>query len=158
MKSFKFILVILALVMTISLGLAGCGNDTTPATVTTTTTTTQPSTTTTKTTATTVTTSVSGSGTITEAGSTTVQPVAEAIALAFMASHPDIDVIIQGGGSSTGVKSASEGTVDIGAASREVKDSEKGRNPVSRISISSSAPAISTVCRWLQTGRQPRYY
>ena len=63
-------------------------------------------------------------GTITEAGSTTVQPVAEEIAIAFMSAYPDITVTIQGGGSSTGVKSVSEGTVDIGAASRELKESE----------------------------------
>ncbi len=68
----------------------------------------------------------SGQGEITEAGSTTVQPVAESLAAAFMAKYPDINVVIQGGGSSTGVKSAAEGTVDIGAASRELKDSEVG--------------------------------
>lgn len=66
------------------------------------------------------------SGTITEAGSTTVQPVAESLAAAFMEMHPEVEVIIQGGGSSTGVKSAAEGTVDIGAASRELKSSEVG--------------------------------
>jgi len=43
-----------------------------------------------------------------------------------MAKYPDINVVIQGGGSSTGVKSAAEGTVDIGAASRELKESEIG--------------------------------
>ena len=43
-----------------------------------------------------------------------------------MAKYPDIKVVIQGGGSSTGVKSAAEGTVDIGAASRELKSSEIG--------------------------------
>jgi len=65
-------------------------------------------------------------GTITEAGSTTVQPVAESIAAAFMTKYPEINVVIQGGGSSTGVKAAAEGTVDIGAASRELKSSEIG--------------------------------
>jgi phosphate transport system substrate-binding protein len=66
------------------------------------------------------------SGEITEAGSTTVQPVAESLAAAFMAKYPDVNVVIQGGGSSVGVKSAAEGTVDIGAASRELKSSEVG--------------------------------
>ncbi len=66
------------------------------------------------------------SGEITEAGSTTVQPVAESLAAAFMAKYPDVNVVIQGGGSSTGVKSAAEGTVDIGAASRELKPNEEG--------------------------------
>jgi phosphate transport system substrate-binding protein len=61
---------------------------------------------------------------ITEAGSTTVQPLAEKCAQTFMSQNPDISITIQGGGSSVGVKSADEGTVDIGAASRELKDSE----------------------------------
>jgi phosphate transport system substrate-binding protein len=62
--------------------------------------------------------------TITEAGSTTVQPLAEKCAQVFMSENPDVSITIQGGGSSVGVKSADEGTVDIGAASRELKDSE----------------------------------
>jgi phosphate transport system substrate-binding protein len=64
------------------------------------------------------------SGTITEAGSTTVQPLAEKLASAFTEMHPKVMVTVQGGGSSVGVKSADDGTVDIGAASRELKSSE----------------------------------
>jgi len=64
------------------------------------------------------------SGTITEAGSTTVQPVAEKLAAAFKDKNPDVTITIQGGGSSVGVKSAADGTVDIGAASRELKSDE----------------------------------
>jgi phosphate transport system substrate-binding protein len=63
-------------------------------------------------------------GTITEAGSTSVQPLAEVLAEAYMADNPDVTIVIQGGGSSTGVKSAADRTVDIGAASRELKPSE----------------------------------
>ncbi|MEA3339753.1 MAG: substrate-binding domain-containing protein, partial [Chloroflexota bacterium] len=58
------------------------------------------------------------------AGSTTVQPLAEKLAEAFMAQNPDLVIEIQGGGSSVGVTSAGEGTVDVGNASRDVKDSE----------------------------------
>ena len=65
-----------------------------------------------------------GKARITEAGSTTVQPLAEKLAEAFMEDNPDVEVIIQAGGSSTGVKSCNEGTVDIGAASRELKPEE----------------------------------
>lgn len=64
------------------------------------------------------------SGTITESGSTTVQPLAEKLALAFSVLNPDIKVIIQGGGSSVGIKAVNDGTVDIGAASRELNDSD----------------------------------
>jgi phosphate transport system substrate-binding protein len=63
-------------------------------------------------------------GAIGLAGSTTVQPVAEKLGTAFKAANPDVQIDVQGGGSSVGVKSAGEGTVDIGMASREVKDSE----------------------------------
>lgn len=63
-------------------------------------------------------------GEITEAGSTTVQPLAEKLAEAFQAQNPQLEITIQGGGSSVGVKSAGEGTVDVGAASREIKESE----------------------------------
>lgn len=62
--------------------------------------------------------------TITEAGSTTVQPLAEKLAEAFKAENPDVNITIQGGGSSVGVKSCNDGTVDIGAASRELKPGE----------------------------------
>jgi phosphate transport system substrate-binding protein len=68
-------------------------------------------------------------GTISLAGSTTVQPVAEKLGEAFMAKNPDVQIDVQGGGSSVGVKSAGEGTVDIGMASREIKDSEKTEFP-----------------------------
>jgi len=64
------------------------------------------------------------SGQIQIAGSTTVQPLVEVLAEAFMASHLEVTIEVQGGGSSVGVTSAGEGTVDIGMASRNVKESE----------------------------------
>ncbi|HEY70802.1 MAG TPA: phosphate ABC transporter substrate-binding protein [Anaerolineae bacterium] len=64
------------------------------------------------------------SGQIQIAGSTTVQPLAEVLAEAFMDDNPDLVIEIQGGGSSVGVTSAGEGTVDIGNASRNIKPSE----------------------------------
>jgi ABC-type phosphate transport system substrate-binding protein len=38
--------------------------------------------------------------------------------------HPQVTITIQGGGSSVGITSANDGTVDIGAASRELKPDE----------------------------------
>ncbi len=64
------------------------------------------------------------SGQLQLAGSTTVQPLAEVLAEAFLADNPDVTIEVQGGGSSVGVTSAGENTVDIGMASRNVKDSE----------------------------------
>lgn len=69
------------------------------------------------------------SGKIQVAGSTTVQPLAEELAAAFMAKNPDVTIEIQGGGSSVGVTSAGEGTVDMGSASREIKSSEMDKFP-----------------------------
>jgi phosphate transport system substrate-binding protein len=60
------------------------------------------------------------SGVIAESGSTTVQPLAERLADSFMDKNPHVNVIIQGGGSSVGIKAAYEGIVDIGASSREL--------------------------------------
>ncbi|MFN2133140.1 MAG: substrate-binding domain-containing protein, partial [Anaerolineae bacterium] len=71
----------------------------------------------------------SASGQIQLAGSTTVQPLAEVLAEAFMAKNPGVTIDVQGGGSSVGVTSAGEGTVDIGMASRAIKDSEFGQFP-----------------------------
>jgi phosphate transport system substrate-binding protein len=64
------------------------------------------------------------SGTITEAGSTTVQPLAEKLEKAFERLKPEVDVIVGGGGSSVGVTACNDGTVDIGAISRELKADE----------------------------------
>lgn len=63
------------------------------------------------------------------AGSTTVQPLAELLGEAFESANADVRIIVQGGGSSVGVRSAANGTADIGNASREVKDSEMAENP-----------------------------
>lgn len=121
MKKSKWLLLPLSLLLILAVAAVGCNGSST-----TTTATTSPTTSPTTQSATTTTTSAGLSGEITEAGSTTVQPVAESLAAAFMEMYPDVTVVIQGGGSSTGVKSAAEGTVDIGAASRELKESEIG--------------------------------
>ena len=62
--------------------------------------------------------------TITMAGSTTVQPLAEKFSEAYTAQNPNVRIDVQGGGSSVGVKAAGQKTADIGMASREVKESE----------------------------------
>jgi phosphate transport system substrate-binding protein len=65
------------------------------------------------------------SGSISTGGSTTVQPLSETLSNAFMEIFPDVDITVTGGGSSVGVSSAANGTLDIGAASRELKESEE---------------------------------
>jgi phosphate transport system substrate-binding protein len=63
-------------------------------------------------------------GSITLAGSTSVQPLAEELAKAYMAKFPDVKIAVQGGGSGAGVKAAMEGTADIGMCSRELNADE----------------------------------
>lgn len=66
---------------------------------------------------------------ITIAGSTTVLPIAEACASAYIANNPGSQIDVSGGGSSYGVKAVANGTVDIGTASRALKDSECEDHP-----------------------------
>lgn len=58
-------------------------------------------------------------------GSETMQPLVTLCAEAFMATHPHVDVIVQGGGSGTGIAALLHGTVDIGMASRGLSDKER---------------------------------
>jgi phosphate transport system substrate-binding protein len=62
-------------------------------------------------------------------GSTTVLPVAQKAAEAYMATHPNADIQIAGGGSGVGVQQIGEKTVDIGMSSRELSATEKTKYP-----------------------------
>ena len=75
------------------------------------------------------------SSTISISGSTTVQPLAEKLAEAFMTENTGVRIDVQGGGSSVGVKAAGEGTSDIGMASREIKESEIAEFPNMKIFV-----------------------
>ena len=61
---------------------------------------------------------------ITIVGSTSVQPVAEALATEYMKKNPDVKITVQGGGSAVGIKSVQDGTADIGTVSKNLKDEE----------------------------------
>lgn len=65
------------------------------------------------------------SGTVVTAGSTSVQPLSEELAAAFMDANSGINVEVQGGGSGQGIKAIQEKIADFGALSRNVKDEEK---------------------------------
>lgn len=64
-------------------------------------------------------------GTVVTAGSTSVQPLSEELAAAFMDANSGITIEVQGGGSGQGIKAIQEKIADFGALSREVKDEEK---------------------------------
>ncbi|MGQ9682756.1 MAG: phosphate ABC transporter substrate-binding protein [Anaerolineae bacterium] len=71
--------------------------------------------------------------TVTLAGSTSVQPLAEKLAAAFMKANPHVRIDVQGGGSSVGVRSAGEGTVSIGNSSRQVTPEELQMYPKMKV-------------------------
>jgi phosphate transport system substrate-binding protein len=62
-------------------------------------------------------------------GSTTVLPVAQAAADAYMEKNLKADIQIAGGGSSVGVQAIGEGTADIGMSSRDISATEMTKYP-----------------------------
>jgi phosphate transport system substrate-binding protein len=75
-------------------------------------------------------------GNIVIKGSTTVLPIAQKVAEAYMKQNPDVKISISGGGSGNGIKALIDGSTDIADSSRFIKDKEvkmaveKGRYPV----------------------------
>ena len=67
------------------------------------------------------------------AGSTSMEKLANAAAESFMAANPGVTVTAEFTGSSAGVEAVTAGSVDIGNASRELKDSEKEAGVVENI-------------------------
>lgn len=63
-------------------------------------------------------------GKIVVAGSSSVTPVMEKLAEAYKAINSSVTIEVQQSDSTTGMNMATEGTCDIGMASRELKDSE----------------------------------
>lgn len=71
-------------------------------------------------------TSSEAKGSIVIAGSSSVTPVMEKLKEAYAKVNSNASIEIQESDSTTGVNSAIEGTCDIGMASRDLKDEEKG--------------------------------
>lgn len=63
-------------------------------------------------------------GNIVIKGSTTVLPIAQKVAEAYMKSKPEVSISISGGGSGNGIKAIIDGTTDIADSSRFIKDKE----------------------------------
>lgn len=66
------------------------------------------------------------SGTVSTNGSTSMEKVVAALSEAFMAKHNGVVVTYDATGSGAGITAVTEGTADIGLASRNLKDSETG--------------------------------
>lgn len=73
------------------------------------------------------------SGSISMAGSTSMEKLANAAAESFMAKYPGVMVTAEFTGSSAGVEAVAAGSVDIGNSSRALKDSEKEAGVVENI-------------------------
>ena len=73
------------------------------------------------------------SGSITMAGSTSMEKLANAAAEAFRDKYPNVSISPEFIGSSAGVAAVIEGTVEIGNASRNLKDSETNSGAVANI-------------------------
>ncbi|MDD3243079.1 MAG: phosphate ABC transporter substrate-binding protein [Eubacteriales bacterium] len=67
------------------------------------------------------------SGTLEVGGSTSVQPLMEALADAFMNENDGVEINVQGGGSGVGIASTADGLFEIGMSSRSLKDEEKAK-------------------------------
>jgi phosphate transport system substrate-binding protein len=75
-------------------------------------------------------------GSISIKGSTTVLPIAQKVAEAYMKQNPEVKITLEGGGSGNGIKAIIDGLADVANSSRFIKSSEvamaveKGRYPV----------------------------
>ena len=83
-------------------------------------------------------------------GSTTVLPISQSAAEAFMAENKDVKISVSGGGSGNGIKALIDGTCDIANSSRFMKDSEvklavgKGVYPVPfAVAIDAIVPIVN---------------
>lgn len=72
-------------------------------------------------------------GSISMAGSTSMEKLANAVAESFMVKYPGVMVTAEFTGSSAGVESVTAGSVNIGNSSRALKDSEKEAGAVENI-------------------------
>ena len=82
-------------------------------------------------------------------GSTTVLPIGQATAEAFMKKNPNVNISISGGGSGNGIKALIDKTTQIAMSSRQMKKEEielarsRGGNPVEhKVAIDALTPIV----------------
>ena len=73
------------------------------------------------------------SGSISMAGSTSMEKLANAVAESFMEKYPNVTVSAEFTGSGAGIESVTAGSVDIGNSSRNLKEEEKTAGAVENI-------------------------
>lgn len=84
------------------------------------------------------------SGTLTIAGSTSVQPFSEVLAEKFREKNSQVQINVQGGGSSQGIEAAKSGAADIGSSSRELKEEEKPGLVENKIALDGIAVIVNS--------------
>lgn len=60
-------------------------------------------------------------------GSSSMEKLTDALAESFMEQYPEVTVTVQFTGSSAGIEAVSQGSADIGTASRDLSETEKAR-------------------------------
>lgn len=83
------------------------------------------------------------SGKIVVAGSSSVTPIMEKLKEAYLAINKNAQIEVQQSDSTTGMKSTLEGICDIGMASRDLKDSEKGQLTATPIALDGIAVVVN---------------
>ena len=73
------------------------------------------------------------SGSISLAGSTSMEKLCEALSESFMEKYPNISVTVEYTGSGAGLESLAAGSIDIGNASRHLKDEETSAGAVENV-------------------------
>ncbi len=69
------------------------------------------------------------SGTLKIGGSTTIQPICQAVADKLLARNSGLSITVAGGGSGVGLTGANDGTLNIGAYSTELSDADRATYP-----------------------------
>jgi phosphate transport system substrate-binding protein len=89
-------------------------------------------------------TSNGASGKVVVAGSSSVSPVMEKLIEAYATANPNVEIELQTSDSGTGISMTTNGTCDIGMASRALKDSEiEGGCKATQIAIDGIAVIVS---------------
>lgn len=81
------------------------------------------------------------SGKVVVSGSSSVTPVMEKLAEAYQKANTNVTVDVQQSDSSTGIKDATNGTSDIGMASRDISDDELSQG-IKSVTIAQDAIAV----------------
>ncbi|MGI6057283.1 MAG: phosphate ABC transporter substrate-binding protein [Bilifractor sp.] len=83
------------------------------------------------------------SGTVGTDGSTSMEKVISYLSESFMEEYPNVEVTYNPTGSSSGIQAATEGSTDLGLASRDLKDDEKDGLTQTTIAIDGIAMIVN---------------